>query len=69
MNEDEYYTKLYKEQSSDIEHSSGKRADGTKGTPKTPKRSDDDILSWSKFFMCVAFLSKERSNDTKTKVM
>ena len=66
MNEDEYYTKLYKEQSS--EHSSGKRADGTKDTPKTPKRSDDDILSWSKFFMCVAFLSKERSNDPKTKV-
>ena len=69
MNEDAYYEMLYKEQSLEIEASSGKKDDSTKTTPKTPKRSDEEVLSWSKFFMCVAFLSKERSEDPNTKVI
>ena len=68
MNEDSYYTKLYKEESTSDRP---RKADtGTEPVPKpTPKRGPEGVLSWQKYFMCVAFLNKERSEDPNTKVL
>ena len=67
MEEADYYKILWQEES--IIDSSGKRADGTRNTPaRTPQRDKKDILTWSKFFMSVAFLASERSGDPRTKV-
>lgn len=64
MDEAEYYTKLYEEFEDESEELKS-------GEPheRTPQRDPSDVLTWSKFFMAVAFLSAQRSHDPNTQVL
>lgn len=64
MEEAEYYTKLYEEfekESEELKSSEPQKL--------TPQRDPSEVLSWSKFFMAVAFLSAQRSHDPNTQVL
>ena len=55
MNEEEYFVNLHKEE---LERDSA--------IPRTPKGSIK--LPWEKFYMSVAYLARQRSEDPNTKV-
>ena len=65
MDEEAYFTKLHKEEYEEEYPSEYGTVSVKDRTPKAPK---EKYLPWEKFYMSVAYLASQRSEDPNTKV-